>query len=50
MPDIANEVFVQRFARVFFQVGAHQAHGLFLVAQPKKWSPRRPAPPGFQTG
>ncbi len=33
MPDLANEVLVQRFAGVFFEVRAHQAHRLFLVAQ-----------------
>ena len=27
---LANEVFVQRLAGVFFQMRAHQAHGLFL--------------------
>ena len=30
---LADEVFVQRFARVFFEVGTHQAHALALVAQ-----------------
>ena len=33
---LANEVFVQRFARVFFQVRAHQANGFFLVAHKER--------------
>jgi hypothetical protein len=32
-PPPSAEVFVQRLARVFFEVGAHQAHGFLLVAQ-----------------
>jgi hypothetical protein len=30
---------VQRLAGVFFEVGAHQAHGLLLVAQKNSTSP-----------
>ena len=30
---LADEVFVQRLAGVFLEVGAHQAHGLLLVAE-----------------
>jgi hypothetical protein len=33
MPALADEVLVQALARVFFQVRAHQSHGLFLVAE-----------------
>ena len=33
---LANEVFVQRFARVFFQVRAHQTNGFLFVADKER--------------
>ena len=33
---LADEVFVQRFARIFFQMRAHQTHGLGLAIQKER--------------